>query len=85
MYSPEQHEPRHLAVIRVHKSHILDREHYEYFKGWNDGTAEWTKNMSDRGINLLYPAAPEGEEWMWASWFPSVVYNPGLDLYLMVS
>jgi hypothetical protein len=41
--------------------------------------------MSDRGINLLYPAAPEGEEWMWASWFPSVVYNPGLDLYLMVS
>jgi hypothetical protein len=85
MYSPEQHEPRHLAVIRVHKSHILDREHYEYFKGWNDGSAEWTKNMSDRGINLLYPAAPEGEEWMWASWFPSVVYNPGLDLYLMVS
>ncbi|MEK6481800.1 hypothetical protein WJR50_29925 [Catalinimonas sp. 4WD22] len=85
MYSPEQHEPRNLSMIRVHKDHILDKSKYEYFKSWNDKEAEWTGDMKQRGVNLKYPAAKEGQEWMWASWFPSVVYNKGLDLYLMVS
>ena len=85
MYSPEQYNPRKLAVIRVHKDHILDKSKYEYFKGWNGEKAEWTNDMKQRGVNLLYPEDPKGREWMWASWFPSVVYNQGLDLYMMVS
>ena len=85
MYSPEQHEPRELALIRVHKDHILERSAYEYFKGWNGEEAEWSKDMKQRGVNLLYPDASEGREWMWLSWLPSVVYNQGLDLYMMVS
>ena len=41
--------------------------------------------MTERGVNLRYPDAGNGNEWMWASWFPCVVYNKGLDLYIMVS
>jgi hypothetical protein len=85
MYAPEQDEPRNLAVIRVQKNHVLDKSEYEYFKGWNGRAAGWTKDMNHRDVNLQYPEAPEGREWMWASWFPSVVYNEGLDLYIMVS
>ena len=85
MYSPEQHQPRNLAVIRMHKNLMLDKSEYEYFKGWIGQTAGWTKDMKLRGVNLQYPEAPEGSKWMWASWFPSVVYNEGLNLYIMVS
>lgn len=84
MYSPEQKNIRELSVIRVHKNYMLDKSKYEYFKGWNGGKPEWTSKMKERGVNLLYPECYEGD-WMWASWFPSVVYNPGLDLYIMVS
>jgi len=85
MYSPEQHEPRNLAMIRVHKDHILDKSQYEYFKGWKGKKAKWTQDMKQRGVNLKYPAAGKDREWMWASWFPSVVYNKGLDRYIMTS
>ncbi|MCG6190616.1 hypothetical protein [Maribellus maritimus] len=85
MYAPEQHAPDKLSMIRVHKDKIRDKESYEYFKHWEGEKAEWTKNMKERGVNLQYPQAPEGREWMWASWLPSVVYNEGLDLYMMVS
>ena len=84
MYSPEQYNPRNLSMIRVHKDKIRNKEEYEYFKGWNNDKAEWTKNMSERGVNLKYPEKTDAK-WMWASWFPSVVYNPGLDLYIMTS
>lgn len=84
MYSPEQKNIRELSVIRVHKNHILDKSKYEYFLEWNGENPKWTKNIKERGANLLYPECNNGE-WMWASWFPSVVYNPGLDLYIMVS
>jgi len=85
MYAPEQHNPRDLCVIRVPKEHIMEKSEYEYFKSWNGETAEWTDDMTQRGVNLQYPDKRDDEEWMWASWFPSVVYNPGLDLYIMVS
>lgn len=85
MYAPEQYDTRNLSVIRVHKQHILDRSAYEYFKGWNGVDPEWTKNMSERGVNLRYPENRSDGDWVWASWFPDVVYNEGLDLYLMVS
>lgn len=85
MYAPEQHDPRDLAVIRVRKEHIRDRSEYAYFKGWNGETPEWTAKMSERGVNLRYPENRSDGEWMWASWFPDVVYNPGLDLYIMTS
>jgi len=85
MYSPEQYEPRNLSMIRVHKDHILNKSKYEYFKSWNGNQAEWTDDLRERGVNLKYPAAGNDRDWMWASWFPSVVYNQGLDLYIMVS
>ena len=85
MYSPEQHNPRNLNMIRVDKEHILDKSKYEYFKGWNGEEPEWTFNMKERGANLQYPEKRSDGEWMWASWFPCVVYNKGLDLYIMVS
>ncbi|MEX0981957.1 MAG: hypothetical protein WDZ47_07715 [Bacteroidales bacterium] len=85
MYAPEQYDPTKLAVIRVHKNQILNRDKYEYFKEWNKSESIWTKNMDERGVNLQYPENRSDGEWMWASWFPDVVYNPGLDLYIMVS
>ncbi len=85
MYAPEQYDPRDLAVIRVHRKHIRDKSKYEYFAGWKNGAATWTADMSKRGVNLRYPQNRSDGNWMWASWFPDVVYNKGLDLYVMVS
>lgn len=85
MYSPEQHDPRNLALARVHKDKILGKSAYEYFQGINNNQAIWTSDMRQRGATIQYPEAGEGEQWMWASWFPSVVYNAGLDLYIMAS
>lgn len=85
MYAPEQYDPSKLSMIRVEKSHILDKSAYEYFKRWNGDAPEWTRNMNERGVNLQYPERRTDGEWMWASWFPNVVYNEGLDKYIMVS
>ncbi len=85
MYAPEQYDPRNLSMIRVPKPHIRNKSEYEYFKAWNGGTAEWTRDVKERGVNLRYPERRRDGEWMWPSWFPCVVYNPGLDLYIMVS
>lgn len=85
MYAPEQYEPRDLAVIKVHRDSILHRSAYQYFQNWNGEDPEWTRDMTRRGVNLRYPDDPKGREWMWASWFPDVVYNEGLDLHIMVS
>jgi len=85
MYAPEQYDPRNLSMIRVAKPHIRDKSKYEYFKAWNGSAAEWTRDMKQRGVNLRYPERRGDGEWMWPSWFPCVVYNPGLDLYIMVS
>ena len=85
MYASEQHEPSKLSMIRVLKDKMRDKKEYEYFKGWNGDKAEWTNNMSERGVNLQYPEKRADGDWMWPSWFPSVVYNKGLDLYIMVS
>jgi hypothetical protein len=85
MYAPEQYDPRNLSLIRVDKKNIRDKSKYEYFKGWQNEKPEWTKDMKERGVNLRYPESRSDGEWMWASWFPDVVYNPGLDLHIMVS
>lgn len=85
MYAPEQHEPSHLGLARVHRTHIRDKSRYEYFKAWDGDRPTWTREMKERGVNLQYPPRRSDGEWMWASWFPDVVYNAGLDRYIMVS
>lgn len=85
MYSPEQHDPTKLSVARVGRRHIRDRSRYEYFKAWDGNRPSWTKDLKERGVNLQYPARRADGDWMWASWFPDVVYNEGLDRYIMVS
>ncbi|MCB0689359.1 MAG: hypothetical protein KDC53_22630 [Saprospiraceae bacterium] len=85
MYSPEQFNPRHLALARVPKDHIRDKAHYEYFQNIKNGVPQWTENLHDREFTIEFPAAGPGQDWMWPSWFPSVVYNSGLDLYIMTS
>jgi hypothetical protein len=85
MYAPEQYDCRNLSLIRVDKNAILDKSKYEYFKGWEDDNPQWTNDMKERGVNLRFPEDRADGEWMWASWFPNVVYNPGLDLYILTS
>lgn len=85
MYSPEQFDPQKLALARVHKNNILEKAQYEYFRGFDGGKALWTKEIKERGYTIEFPSAGENEQWMWASWFPDIVYNAGLDLYIMTS
>jgi len=89
MYAVEQYDVTRLSLIRVHKARVTERSAYEYLKELQGETAVWTSDPSERGATLVYPARNEdgedGEDWLWSSWFPSVVYNPGLDRYLLVS
>jgi hypothetical protein len=86
MYAVEQYDVTRLSLIRVHKDKVTDRAAYEYFKGLDGETPVWTVDMAQRGPTITYPAKNvNGEDWLWCSWHPSVVYNPGLNRYLMVS
>jgi hypothetical protein len=86
MYAVEQYDVTRLSLIRVHKKKVTDRSAYEYLKELDGETPVWTSDMTERGATVTYPARNDnGEEWHWSSWFPSVVYNPGLDRYILVS
>jgi hypothetical protein len=86
MYAVEQYDVTRLSMIRVHKDRVTDRSAYEYLKELDADTPVWTPDLKQRGPVLTFPARNEnGEEWLWASWHPSVVYNPGLNRYILVS
>jgi len=86
MYAVEQHDVTQLSLIRVRRDAVTDRSAYAYLERLDGETPVWTKEMSRRGPTLRYPPRDEnGIAWHWSSWHPSVVYNPGLDRYLLVS
>ena len=66
-------------VPRGHKN-IVNKTKYEYFKGYTeDKMPEWTSDIYLSKCVLNFP-----EGYYHSAFLPSVVYNKGLDLYIMV-
>lgn len=70
-----------IYLARVAKGHqnIIDKSKYEYFKGYhNNDKPIWTYDISSSGIVMTF-----NEGFYHSAFLPSVVYNKGLDLYIL--
>ena len=86
IYSPEGADSHELLLARVPEAQVGLRSAWEYFSGWNNGTAQWSQDIEARQPNMVLPEQnSSGEYFGWYSWLPSVVWNPGLQLYVMVN
>lgn len=86
IYSPEGAESHRLLLARVPAGDVDDREAWTYFSGWEGGRPSWSGDMEDREAVHAFPEKNgRGEYFGWYSWLPSVVWNPGLGLYIMTS
>lgn len=82
----EEGSMNQLVMLRVPQNDILDRNAYEYFVSFKpDGTANWSKDINDRGIVCSFPDGWVNTGIHPYSWHPSVVYNAPLDTYMMVN
>jgi hypothetical protein len=69
------HRPGRADLARVPKAKIMDRDAYEFFAGWNaNGEPTWTSNLAAREPVF---EDPNGLRTV------SVIYNPGLQRYLL--
>jgi hypothetical protein len=86
IYAPEGARSNKLLLARVKSYEIEKRACWEYFSSWNGEKPVWTDDLDKRGIIHEFPAKNEkGEYFGWYSWLPSVVWNDGLGLYIMVN
>ena len=86
IYSPEGAQSNHLLLARVKNDEIEQRERWEYFASWDGVSPLWSDELDQRGVIYEYPEKNEvGEYFGWYSWLPSVVWNEGLGLYIMVN
>ena len=86
IYSPEGATAHELLLARVPASELGLRSAWEYFSGWDNGDAQWSSSIEDRQPNLVLPEKNDNDEYFgWYSWLPSVVWNPGLQLYIMAN
>ena len=86
IYAPESSNTHELLLARVKKENFEVRTNWEYFKKWDGSTAIWTMDISERGAVYNYPEKNDSNEYFgWYSWLPSVVWNRGLGLYIMVN
>lgn len=86
MYSPEGSKSNELLLARVPTSQIGQRSAWQYFSGWSGQSAQWSGDINQRRPNMYLPEKnSSGEYFGWYSWLPSVVWNPGLQLYVMVN
>ena len=75
-----------LVMFRVPKDKLLRRDEYEFFTSQEpDGGARWSKNIADRKPVQVFPAGLVNKFEHPYAWHPSVVYDPGLDVYLMAN
>jgi hypothetical protein len=87
MYSPDGAFSHQLNMARVHKDSIRERSAYWFFQKYNIDSTDvvWSKDIKTRGVVYQYPEKT-GNDWMgWYSWLPSVVWNEGLGLFIMVN
>ncbi len=86
IYSPEGAKAHELMLARAPASQLGNRNAWQYFAGWNGNQASWSNDINQRQANLNLPEQnSRGEYFGWYSWLPSVVWNEGLQLYIMVN
>ncbi len=87
IYSPEGAFAHKLTMARVLKNKLGDRSSWQYFTKYNDDNQPvWSSDIGKRGYVHEYPdKSAIGHYFGWYSWLPSVVWNEGLGLYIMVN
>jgi hypothetical protein len=89
VYSPNggtEGKMNQLVMYRVPKEKVLERSAYEYFIGTQgNGEAQWSKEIADRKPVHTFPTGYVNRLKHPYSWHPSVVYNKGLDIYMMAN
>lgn len=86
IYSPEGAHAHLLMLARVPKDRLGIRSAWEYFTGYEHGEARWSSDIQARRPVYEFPEkSQKGHYFGWYSWLPSVVWNPGLNLYIMVN
>ncbi len=87
VYSPEGAHSNKLLLARVPKNKFEKRSSWQYFAKYDEkNNPVWTNDLSKRGYVYEYPEKNNnGEYFGWYSWLPSVVWNEGLGLYIMVN
>ncbi len=86
IYSPEGAHAHKLLLARVPKDKLGNRDAWEYFVRYEGTKPIWSKDLRKRGYVHTFPeTSQEGNCFGWYSWLPSVVWNEGLGLYIMVN
>jgi hypothetical protein len=86
IYSPEGARTHELLLARAPRDGIGRRALWQYFAGWQGGAPIWSGDIEARQpVHIFCEANAAGEMFGWYSWLPSVVWNPGLGLYIMVN
>jgi len=86
IYAPEGAAAHELLLARVPKEKLGKRSAWQYFQRYQHGQPVWTANLEKRGNVHVFPEkSADGNHFGWYSWLPSVVWNPGLGLYIMVN
>jgi hypothetical protein len=75
-----------LVLCRVPKDRLREREAYEFFTVRKpDGTAEWSRDITARGVVQTFPSGWVNTKVHPYAWHPSVVYDEPLGVYLMAN
>jgi hypothetical protein len=87
IYSPEGAATNQLLLARAPRQSLGVRNTWEYFANYGrDGKPEWTADLDLRGVAHTFPEkSSRDHHFGWYSWLPSVVWNEGLGLYIMVN
>jgi hypothetical protein len=70
-------KPGIIDLARVHKDSIFIREAYSFYKGMKNNKPDWTKEIGER--------IPVFENKDGVGWCVSVIYNTGLDRYILTT
>jgi hypothetical protein len=86
IYSPEGARTSHLLLARAPRQALGTRASWEYWRAWDGDEPVWTDDLAQRGALHVFPETDQaGHHFGWYSWLPSVVWNPGLRLYVMAN
>ena len=86
IYSPEGAHSNRLMLARAPKKQLGLRTAWEYFTGYVDNQHQWSSDIEERKPAHVFPKKnQDGHYFGWYSWLPSVVWNDGLQLYIMAN
>jgi hypothetical protein len=86
IHSPEGAHAHKLLLARAPKDKLGIRSAWEYFVKYDVSQPIWTSDILKRGYVHVFPEqSKDGNYFGWYSWVPSVVWNEGLGLYIMVN